>query len=170
MLTYRKLSETEAPLFEDWIQDPETIKYSLSLFQKLKTPAQRSQWFEEVLNDDVNFNLGIFWNDVCVGYAGLTSISKSNASAEYFIFIGDKNSWGKGIGTATTQEITRRGFEDYKLNRIMLTVSEPNTAAVKAYTKSGFTTEGVLRSSCFRDGQYHNKIVMSVLKSEYNKA
>ncbi|MBQ0117706.1 MAG: hypothetical protein KBS98_07325 [Flavobacterium sp.] len=66
MLTYRKLSETEAPLFEDWIQDPETIKYSLSLFQKLKTPAQRSQWFEEVLNDDVNFNLGIFWNDVFV--------------------------------------------------------------------------------------------------------
>ena len=56
---------------------------------------------------------------------------------------------------------------DYELNRIMLTVSEPNTGGVKAYEKVGFKIEGRLIQACFRDKEFHDKLTMSILKSEW---
>ena len=53
------------------------------------------------------------------------------------------------------------------LLRIALTVSEVNRAGVTAYARAGFTREGVLRQACYRDGQYHDKIVMSLLRPEW---
>ncbi|WP_348721651.1 GNAT family protein [Tenacibaculum sp. 190130A14a] len=38
---------------------------------------------------------------------------------------------------------------------------------MKAYEKVGFTYEGNLREACFRDNAFHDKIIMSVLKSEW---
>ena len=49
----------------------------------------------------------------------------------------------------------------------MLTVSELNTGGVKAYTKAGFVVEGRLRQAACRHGVFHDKLVMSVLKAEW---
>ena len=49
----------------------------------------------------------------------------------------------------------------------MLTVSESNTDGLKAYTKAGFVVEGRLRQGACRQGVFHDKIVMSVLKAEW---
>ena len=49
----------------------------------------------------------------------------------------------------------------------MLTVSAPNLGGVKAYLKSGFQQEGVLREDSHRDGEYHDAIVMSILRAEW---
>jgi RimJ/RimL family protein N-acetyltransferase len=102
-----------------------------------------------------------------IGYAGLSNISVTNQSGEYFIFIGEKAAWGKGVGTAVTKQIVHLGFTSHHLNRIMLTVSELNTGGLKAYTKAGFVVEGRLRQAACRQGVFHDKIVMSVLKSEW---
>ena len=102
-----------------------------------------------------------------IGYAGICNISDTNKSGEYYIFIGDKNTWGKGIGTVVTEKILKIGFVDSKLNRIMLTVSEPNIGGLKAYEKAGFKIEGRLREASFRDNKFHDKLTMSILKSEW---
>nr|WP_317632255.1 GNAT family protein [uncultured Flavobacterium sp.] len=169
MIYLQPLKPTDNSYFINWINDPEVIKYSLSSFQKLNTTKQINQWFTNVLNDTKNVNLGIYLtlNSQCIGYAGLTNLSITNQSAEYFIFIGDKTTWGKGYGTEVTKQVLNYGFTKLNLNRIMLTVSKPNIGGVKAYLKAGFKQEGVFRQACFRDGKFHDKIIMSVLKSEY---
>jgi len=102
-----------------------------------------------------------------IGYAGICNISNANRSGEYFIFIGDRQEWGKGIGSEVTRLTLRMGFEELGLHRIMLTVSEPNYAAIKAYEKAGFKLEGRMREACFRDNQFHDKLFMSVLEEEW---
>jgi RimJ/RimL family protein N-acetyltransferase len=52
-------------------------------------------------------------------------------------------------------------------NRVFLTVSEPNIGGRKAYKNAGFKFEGQLRQACLRDNEFHDKIIMSVLKSEW---
>ncbi|WP_321282548.1 GNAT family protein [Marinifilum fragile] len=37
---------------------------------------------------------------------------------------------------------------------------------VKAYQRAGFKLEGRLRQACYRNGEFHDKLVMSVLKEE----
>jgi RimJ/RimL family protein N-acetyltransferase len=155
--------------FYSWLRDPEVIAYSLSVFQRLKTTQQIDQWFAATLAQTNNLNLGIYLEDTSalIGYAGLSGISATNHSGEYFIFIGEKAQWGEGVGTEVTKQVLHLGFTHHQLNRIMLTVSELNTGGVKAYTKAGFVVEGRLRQAACRQGVFHDKIVMSVLKAEW---
>jgi RimJ/RimL family protein N-acetyltransferase len=155
--------------FYTWLNDELAIKYSLTKFQKISSKIEIEQWYSRLLADSKNYTIGIFLTDTeeLIGYAGICGISEANRSGEYFIFIGDRNQWGKGFGTITTHEILKYGFDKLNLNRIMLTVSEPNKGGIRAYLKAGFKFEGRLRQACYRDGKFHDKIIMSVLRSEY---
>ncbi len=169
MIELRSLSKNDVFPFYNWLNDLESIKYSLSSFQKINSQKEIDLWFEILLQDEKNLNLGIFLKETnqLVGYAGICKISEQNQSGEYFIFIGDKSVWGKGIGSQVSKQLIEIAFQDKKLNRLMLTVSELNIGGVKAYQKAGFIIEGRLRQSCFRDGAHHDKIIMSILRDEY---
>ena len=169
MITLAPMQPEEGACFYPWIADPDVIRYSLSAFQAMKTPAQIDDWFAATLRDKKSLNLGIHLQGThaLIGYAGLSNLSATNQSGEYFILIGEKAHWGKGIGTAVTKQVLARGFGVHGLNRIMLTVSELSPGGVKAYANAGFVEEGRLRAACCRDGVFHDKIVMSVLKEEW---
>ena len=171
MIKLARMQPEEGACFYPWIRDPEVIQYSLSAFQGMKTPAQIDHWFAATLRDEKSINLGIYLpeTNALIGYAGLSNLSATNQSGEYFILIGEKAYWGKGVGTAVTKQVLTLGFTVHRLNRIMLTVSESNLGGVKAYTKAGFVAEGRLRAACCRNGLFHDKIVMSVLKAEWQQ-
>ncbi|OWP61538.1 GNAT family N-acetyltransferase [Hymenobacter amundsenii] len=169
MIKLARMHPDEDACFYPWIADSEVIQYSLSAFQAMKTPAQIDDWFAATLRDEKSLNLGIYLQetDTLIGYAGISNLSATNRSGEYFILIGEKAYWGKGVGTAVTKQVLALGFTEHHLNRIMLTVSELNPSGIKAYTNAGFVVEGRLRAACCRDGLFHDKIVMSVLKEEW---
>ena len=137
----------------------------------MKTTEQIDQWFAATLQQANTLNLGIYWEETnaLIGYAGLSGISVTNQSGEYFLFIGEKAHWRKGVDTAVTKQVLALGFTVHRLNRIMLTVFAPNQGGVKAYANAGFVMEGRLRAACCRDGVFHDKIVMSVLKAEWQQ-
>jgi RimJ/RimL family protein N-acetyltransferase len=169
MIKLARMQPEEAACFYPWLSDPEVIQYSLSAFQTLQTPAQIDHWFAATLREEKSLNLGIYLQETnaLIGYAGLANLSATNQSGEYFILIGEKAYWGKGVGTAVTKQVLTLGFTEHHLNRIMLTVSEPNVGGLKAYTNAGFVVEGRLRAACCRNGQFHDKIVMSILQAEW---
>ena len=170
MIELKPLSKEDVIPFYTWINDEEVIKFSLSLFQRLTSKEQIDAWYEGLFDEQNTYNIGVFLRETgeLIGYAGISGISTLNHSGEYFIFLGDKSQWGKGIGTKVTQEVVTYGFEVLQLNRIMLTVSELNYGGIKAYEKAGFTVEGVLKEACYRQGAYHDKIVMARLRSGYS--
>lgn len=169
MIKLRALNRLHVTPFYDWLNDEDCIRYSLSAFQKINTKEDVDSWFNDILEDNKNLSLGIFLNgsEQLIGYAGICNISNSNKSGEYFIFIGDKSVWGKGIGAEVTKQVLKIAFLEKRFNRLMLTVSEPNIGGVKAYQKAGFISEGKHRQACFRDGKFHDKLIMSVLKEDY---
>jgi len=171
MITLKALSRTDIFPFYNWINDDDVIKYSLSLFRRINTEKEIEKWYSELIRDKKDITLGIFLDSTneLIGYGGICDISETNKSGEYYIFIGEKRFWGKGIGTKVTEQILKIGFSDYKLNRIMLTVFEPNIGGLKAYKKSGFKIEGRLRETSFRDNEFHDKLIMSILKSEWKE-
>ncbi|NME67395.1 GNAT family N-acetyltransferase [Flammeovirga aprica] len=167
VIALKPLSKENVTSFYQWLNDPEVIRYSLSLFQKLNTEADIDFWYKGVLRDTKTLSLGIYVDEEFVGYAGISSLSSVNKSGEYYIFIGNKDFWSKGVGTEVTRQIIEIAFVEKELERLMLTVSVPNQGGVKAYKKAGFKEEGRLRNAALRDGEFHDKIIMSILKSEY---
>lgn len=159
----------QAAIFHRWIQDPEVVLYSLNAFQQMDSLAKVTQWLSATLADTRSLNLGVYLVETqeLIGHAGISGMSTANQAGEYFILLGEKRYWGQGIATEVTRQVVARGFAELGLNRIMLTVSEPNQGGVKAYLRAGFQLEGRLRQACFRNGVFHDKLVMSVLREEW---
>jgi len=77
---------------------------------------------------------------------------------------------GKGYGTRMFQLIRRYCFDYLNMNRLWLLVLENNKVALSLYRKAGFVEEGRQRKAIFRDGEYLDYLMMSILRSEYDKA
>ena len=58
------------------------------------------------------------------------------------------------------------GFETLGLHRVDVKVAAYNTRALRCYGKCGFGREGVERDSFFVDGQWHDDVLMAVLREE----
>lgn len=48
-----------------------------------------------------------------------------------------------------------------------MTVDADNPGAIRSYEKSGFNKDGIQRDEVFKNGQYVDCIMMSILKLEY---
>jgi RimJ/RimL family protein N-acetyltransferase len=167
----RTLERDDLDLFWQWFADREVIRYSMGMLIFPFSKAETQEWLEQTVHDKQVLSLGIVEkaSDQLIGYAGITSISNINRSGEYYIFIGNKGSWGKGYGTEVTRLIVNYGFRSLNLHRIMLTVFASNTAGIRVYTKAGFTEEGLMRQANYREGIYHDVIVMSILRPEWEQ-
>lgn len=168
-IALRALELSDGDALWRWFADREVVRYSLSMWLFPTSRHETQTWLERTISDKHTLTLGIVErsSSALIGFAGIASISLINRSGEYFILIGNKACWSRGYGTAVTNLIVAYGFATLNLYRIALTVSNINRAGVTAYERAGFTREGVLRQACYRDGQYHDKIVMAILRPEW---
>ncbi len=93
-----------------------------------------------------------------------------NGTAEIGIFIGNQQFREKGYGTDAMKVLIDFIFNQTNINRIQLSTYSFNERAYKTYLKCGFKEEGRLRQRIFRNGKYHDEILMGgLLREEYNK-
>jgi len=155
-----------------WLNDPELTQY-LSIFLPL-TRMKEEDWVENLKNRNDTIVFGILLLDEnsgekLIGNCGLHEIDWKNRVAEVGIMIGEKELHGKGYGTEAMEIILEYGFETVNLNRIQLHVYDFNIRAIKSYNKIGFIEEGRMRQAQFKNGKYHDMILMSMLHEEWVK-
>lgn len=101
-----------------------------------------------------------------VGEVVFNEYSEANKSVNYRISIG-KAGQNRGYGTQATKLMVDYGFEHLDLNRIELEVVDFNQRARHVYTSCGFIPEGRRRQAFFIDGAYHDAVIKSVLRSDW---
>ncbi|SBS32520.1 Spermidine N(1)-acetyltransferase [Marinomonas spartinae] len=165
----RSLEPTDSEFFYKWSCDREVTLYSLSSYAYPQSKLDIEKWLSTVNSSAKNVSFGLCSkkSDQLIGYAGISAISSLNRSGEFFILIGEKEYWGKGIGTLVTKVVTDYAIRTLGLHRVQLTASAQNIGAVKAYEKAGYQHEGVMRQSGFRNGEFVDKVLMSVLSTEW---
>lgn len=165
----RALDINDSAEFYTWSCDREVTQFSLSSYAYPQSKADIHSWLSGI-NDNqkcVSFGVCCVETGKLIGYAGIASISALNRSGEYFILIGDKAYWGKGIGTDVTKLITDYGFNTLGLHRIELTAYVTNPSAIRAYEKAGYAHEGVKKQSGYRHGEFVDKVMMAVLAPDW---
>jgi len=167
-VTLRSLEAEDAEVFYLWSQDREITQFSTSSYAYPQSQSDIGVWLSKVNQDPkmVLFGICCIKTGKLVGYTGLVSMSQINRSAEYFILIGDKHYWGKGVATNVTQLVTRYAFRDLGLHRVELTAFVDNKAAIRAYENAGYHHEGIQRQAGFRHGGFYDKVLMSVLVTD----
>ncbi len=73
---------------------------------------------------------------------------------------------GKGYAKEAFGAFIDYLFKQQNFHRIWFLVVEGNEIAQKLYSKFGFKIEGKQRQALFRDGKYHNYLMMSLLENE----
>ncbi|NGZ15596.1 GNAT family N-acetyltransferase [Vibrio aestuarianus] len=166
----RSLDVEDKEAFYKWSRDREVTLYSLSSYAYPQSKSDIEKWLLSINSNPKNVSFGICSNenDQLLGYAGISGISTLNRSGEYFILIGEKSYWGKGVGTSVTKIVTDYAIRTLGLHRVQLTASSINYGAIKAYENAGYQHEGVMRQSGFRNGEFVDKVLMSVLSTEWS--
>ena len=169
----RSDERADLPLFVQWLNDPEVCE-GLSMNLPISQAAEE-QWFENMLKRPreeqslaIEVRDGDGWK--LIGNCGFMDIDRRVHSAETGLFIGDKICWNKGYGTQVMRLLLQHGFETLNLNRILLRVHEHNKRAIRSYEKAGFVHEGRMRQAVYQNGQYQDMLIMSVLRSEWDKS
>jgi RimJ/RimL family protein N-acetyltransferase len=166
---------SDIPFFQNWLNDPEVLA-GLGHYLPFSLVAEE-QWFESMIKQPREEQpLAIealpasgvpddAWQ--LIGNCGLFGFEWKNRLAELGIFIGEKAYWNHGYGAEAMRLLLRHGFDTLNLNRIWLRVFCTNQRAIRCYEKVGFVHEGCYRQAEFRNGEYIDVLIMSVLRSEW---
>lgn len=91
-----------------------------------------------------------------------------NRSAFHGIKIANKKFRSRGIGTDTVMAVMKYAFEELHLNRLDGSIIKYNEASRKLYCdKCGWVVEGVKRKSAFKMNEYHDELLVGILREEY---
>lgn len=136
----RPLEVADSKISWNWRNDPEVWKYTGSRPDKSITQEIEHDWIIRVLNENSSRRFAIITDDKYVGNIQLTDIT--NDSAEYHIFIGDKDYWGKGIASLATNQILYFAKVELNLSSVFLSVRKSNSKAISTYKRNSFIEVG----------------------------
>ncbi len=169
MFTLRELERKDLEVINRWRNNPELIKFLGAPFRFINEEVD-TKWFDSYMsNRATNIRLAILENDVIKGTISLNSIDLLNQCAELNIMIGDEDNCGKGMGTFAVTALLEHAFNNMNLRRVYLSALEDNHRARHLYEKVGFVYEGMLRESVYKNGEFVNMVLYSILKNEFLK-
>lgn len=157
--------------YASWINDQEVMCYmEAGIFPN--TAEDLEAFFKNVTSRRDQVILAIMSKKLRrhIGNVKLGPIDWVHRRAHFGILIGDKQFWGKGVGTEATRMMVRYAFMRLNLNRVDLGVYAEHESAVRCYERVGFKIEGKLRQDLFHQGTYKDRLWMGLLRSEYLSA
>lgn len=135
------------------------------------TKEQIAQHINIWSEDSSRYDFAICLNDnnEMIGDIALFDINHDAKKAAFRIAMHEMELTGQGYGPEAIRVIMYFVFRELKLNRLQLEVYSHNKRAIKAYERLGFVHEGVLRETLHYNGEFSDEVIMSLLKSDFDK-
>lgn len=169
IVTLRAPELNDVPSLHRWSNDPE-IWEMLGGWHFPFSSGSTEEWVK-------NRNHGISSDQVfcietpdegLIGTANLVNIDWKNRTAFHGMMIGEMNFRGKGYALDALFSIMRYAFMELGLNRLDSDIISYNERSIKFYIeKAGWKKEGVRRNWYFRNGMYHDKVIVGITRDDY---
>jgi diamine N-acetyltransferase len=165
----RILEEGDIEKTSSWINDPDIS--DIMGYLPTKNIINQKNWFNSISFDNTRFIFAICLNEgnEHIGNVGLGNIDYINRHCMFNIFIASEKNRQKGIGKESTILALGFAFKRLNMNKVYLRTSERFIEANRMYQRIGFVKEGIMRQHYFTNGKYEDKIMYSILASEYFK-
>lgn len=153
-----------------WRKDFDLISgYSMPRYVSMKT---EQKWALRAIEEhetgkSVRLVICTTDEDKIIGFINLLNINFQNKSCETSIIIGDREYHRKGVAAEARVMLFKYAFFELELERILARVLSLNTAAIFNAVKFGYVKEGTLRNSIFRNGEYQDVHLYSILREEF---
>ena len=148
-----------------WMNDPNIVRtlktrYPIAFqneaewLDKAMHPAQSERHFAVERKDDRQH----------IGNASIHDIEWVSRTAAFGLFIGEPSAWNRGFGSDAIRTLVRFAFEEMNLRKLRIDVFEYNERAKHVLEAQGFVQEGRLRQEFYREGSYHDIVILSVFR------
>lgn len=161
--------EGDIEIIASWDEDPEYLR-NVDTDIAVPRPAEHFEGEGDPSANSFYFRLRTIEDDRLIGFIVIHSIEWNNRAGTLAMGIGHANDRGKGYGSEALQLILRYAFHELNLNRVGLDVIEYNERGIRAYEKAGFKVEGRMRQAVQRDGKLYDRIIMGILRSEWEES
>ena len=101
-----------------------------------------------------------------IGNASIHDIDWVSRAASFGLFIGEPAAWNRGFGGDAIQTLVRFAFDEMNLVKLRINVFDYNERAKHVLLAQGFVEEGKLARDFYREGQYHDLVILSKFRSE----
>ncbi|GAB3425045.1 GNAT family N-acetyltransferase [Niabella aquatica] len=121
-----------------------------------------------LMEDGLDYSFNIFHNGQIAGRIGLSSISKTNKSANIGYWLAEQ-AQGKGIMCESVKKLVSFAFERLQLYRLEIKAATGNQRSKAIPEQLGFTCEGILRGAEWVNDEPLDLMLYSLLRSEWGK-
>lgn len=164
----RKMSTEDVSTYHQWRNDMEVMQFtnpSLDVY----THSDTENFIKNITasNNSKSYMIEEIEANKPIGITSLINIDYGNRNAECIIDIGDKDYWSKGFGREAFQLLLNFAFNEMNLHKVYLRVFSFNERAIRLYQRLGFYEEGELKEQFYRNGSWHNVVLMGLMKRNY---
>ncbi len=139
----REVFEEDAWKIIDWLKDEEVKQYLNERQNVCKSIEQviyriNMPILTHLFNQNGSFFMITTVKKETVGFLRL--VPKENG-AEMVIVIGDKENWGKGLGTNAIFEGLKHAFFEWRVDEVIAKINFENERSKRAFKRVGFTKD-----------------------------
>ncbi len=164
----RPLEERDLDLVACWRNDPNNRRFFFTT--SVIYPAGQKKWYEHLITDPNRF-IFMIENKAGkpVGIVGLDKIDRRNQEAEAGPGLLDPNERGRGYVEEAIELLLNYAFGELNLHRIYGSCF-PFNKIIELLKLYGFVEEGVLRQAVFTQGRFYDKVILGLLREEWQCA
>ncbi|WP_131740134.1 GNAT family N-acetyltransferase [Actinomadura roseirufa] len=165
----RPAAEDDLPVIERLNGDPELA--GPFLWGGWSDPGRvRRRWAEDGLLGEDTGTLVVARGDDAVGYTSYRRVVTGRRSSCWSIGISLlPEARGRGVGTRAQRLLVAYLFAHTQANRVQAETEVDNIAEQRALEKAGFTREGVMRGTGFRDGRFRDEVLYGILRRDVDR-
>lgn len=148
-----------------WMNDPNIVRTLKSRYPMALT--NEVEWLDRAMRPGVNerhFAVERKDDRIHIGNASIHDIDWVSRTGWFGLFIGEPTAWNRGFGKDAIQTLVRFAFDEMNLVKLRINVFDYNERAKHVLESHGFIQEGRLRRDFYRDGTYHDLVILSVFR------
>ena len=148
-----------------WMNDPNIVR---TLKSRYPIAFQSEiEWIERAMNStstERHFAIERRDDRTHIGNASIHDIDWISRGGWFGLFIGEPTAWNRGFGTDAIRALVRFSFEEMNLRKLRIHVFDYNEKAKHVLLAQGFVEEGKLRRDFYREGVYHDIVILSIFR------
>ena len=164
----RPLHTSDAPVLVRWMNDPEVRRF-ISRITPVSEGAEKA-WMESLDRRTEDIVLMVETKEgVPIGVMGIHKIHWQNRTATTGAALGEKTYWGKGFGQDAKMALLRYAFHTLNLRKICSVCYAFNHRSAAYNLKCGYRIEGRRRKQAYRNGKYHDEILLAIFREWFDR-
>jgi RimJ/RimL family protein N-acetyltransferase len=148
-----------------WMNDPNIVR---TLKTRYPIAFQNEQeWLEQAMHSNHNerhFAIERKDDRAHIGNVSIHDIDWVSRNAWFGLFIGEPSAWNRGFGSDAISTVVRFAFDDMNLMKLRINVFDYNDRAKHVLEGRGFVQEGKLERDFYREGQWHDIVILSIFR------